>query len=194
MKTGLLAIFWLAMTVFHPMTLQAGDFSISSPHRGDALQGIVYIQGTTAVEGFSALELTFSYSGAPGGTWFLIGEIDQPVTNGALLAWDTTRLTDGDYDLRATLRKKDGSSQVLRVNGLRVRNYTPVENLTPQAAVSPTAAAALRPVAVPTLGAFPANPAVLSGFEIRKSLVMGVGAAVGLFAVGGIYGLIRRKR
>jgi hypothetical protein len=194
MKTGFYAFLWLAIALLHPNGLQTGDFSVASPHAGDALQGIVYIQGTTTIEGFRSLDLSFTYTGAPGGTWFLIGEIDQPVANGPLLAWDTTTLTDGDYDLRAAVHLKDGSSQVERVNGLRVRNYTAIEVPSPLLAATPTTVISTLSPAAPSTEALAPNPAVISGTEMRKSLVTGVGAAAGIFAVFGIYAWLRRKR
>jgi hypothetical protein len=77
------------------------------------------------------MEVSFAYGSDAGRTWFLIQESQQPVSGGALATWDTTTLTDGDYDLRLLVSLKDGTQQQVVVKGLRVRNYTPVEASSP---------------------------------------------------------------
>ena len=81
----------------------APQVEITSHNAGDAIRGIVPIEGNTEVEGFLSWELTFGYAGDTTGTWFFITESDQPVSGGILTQWDTTTLTDGTYNLRLTV-------------------------------------------------------------------------------------------
>jgi hypothetical protein len=194
MKTGLLAFLWLALAVLRPFWLQTGSISIASPRTGEVLQGTVTIQGTLAAPGFRSLELSFAYAGAPGDTWFPIGEIDQPVVSGALMTWDTTTLTDGDYDLRAVAHLADGSSPTIRVNRLRVRNYTPIEKAAAQTSPIATAVPPTDVDLIPTLAPLAVNPASVSWAELEDSLKIGALTAAGVFVLLGLYRLIRGRR
>jgi hypothetical protein len=175
------------------------QLAITSPISGEALQGNVTIQGTTGIEGFSSSELTFTYADSSADTWFLIQESNQPVLNGVLAHWDTTTITDGNYDLRLVVTRAGDERDIYTVSGLRVRNYTQVETGTPTPVTptstplpgdtpipseTPTPTASPVP---PTATPLPANPAELTPGDIRLSLAKGGLAVLGLFAVFGIY-------
>ena len=85
----------------------------------------------TTFQKFQSVELTFAYANNPTKTWFLIYQGITPVMNGPLAAWDTSMITDGDYDLRMVITFLDGSQQTVEAAGVRVRNYSPVETDTP---------------------------------------------------------------
>jgi hypothetical protein len=199
--------FFIAMLVGAPLLngLAQQDTSptVFSPQPGQALQGSVPINGNTAVEGFQSAELSFSYAGDARDTWFIIQEMDAPVSNGALADWDTTTLTDGEYTLRLVVRTDRGEPLVVTVSGLRVRNYTPVETATPPPRPSPVPGVAAAPTAAPTStptstpaplqpsGApLPPNPAEISPAQISGSLAKGALAALGVFILlAGYHGL-----
>jgi len=184
---------WLAL----PSVMAASpQVAVVSPRPGEALQGVVTITGASAVAGFVSMEVAFAYSSDPGRTWFLIQESQQPVTGGALATWDTTTITDGDYDLRLLVSLKDGAQQQVVVKGLRVRNYTPVEASSPT--LTPLVSATPRPTLVPTCTAtitlipptatpLPPNPAQFTRVDYLASLVQGGAIALLLFLALGIY-------
>jgi hypothetical protein len=150
----LILVTWLGLP---SLMAAAPEIAVVSPRPGEALQGVVTITGSAAVDGFAAMELSFAYSHDPGRTWFLIQESLQPVSSGALAAWDTTTITDGDYDLRLLVILKDGTKKMVVVAGLRVRNYTPVETNTPTA-TKPAPAATPEPTRFPENAVLSATP------------------------------------
>jgi hypothetical protein len=176
---------------------QSGGPILSFPAPGDALQGVVTVRGVSGLPGFTSAELCFAYASDPTDTWFLIGNLNQPVVNAPLAAWDTTIITDGDYVLRLRVYLADGSYQQALVTGLRVRNYTAVETPTPPAAVAQaTGTPTEPPVATlpPTPSPLPPNPAEIAPIDMRRSLIIGGATAVSLFALLGFSQWIRRKR
>lgn len=176
---------------------------IIAPKAGQALQGNIPVVVDTTVQKFQSVELTFAYANNPTKTWFLIYQGLQPVSNGPLAAWDTSLITDGDYDLRMVVTFLDGSQQTVDVNGLRVRNYSPVEIDTPMPA-TPTIPPALVDTPIPTITPtraptslppaatpLPPNPAVLSQQDVWINAGKGALAIAGLFALGGLYRAVR---
>lgn len=185
---------------------------ITAPTGGQALQGQVEVTGNSAVANFQSASLSFSYHDDPTGTWFLILESDAPVAYGTLGMWDTTTISDGDYDLRLSVALADDSLVNASVAGLRVRNYTAIETDTPtppaptattlattpveanvtveipSATPSPTiTATATQTPVLPTITPLPTNPAELSESAILSTLGKGGLAALGVFALLGIY-------
>ncbi len=176
---------------------------LQSPKGGQALQGSVPILGNSDVAGFQSASLYFGYQGDPSQTWFLIAQSDQAVKDGTLAQWDTTTITDGNYNLRLKVTLSDGSQQVANVTGLRVRNYSAVETNTPTP-VTPTATAVPGDTAVPTSTVTPSvtpvpptgtpfspNPAQITTLDIASSMSKGALAILGLFALMGVYQGIR---
>ena len=85
---------------------QSGDVAgveITAPAFGSPIQGTVEIIGSTIIEGFISWEITFGYASDTTGTWFLIAEGNESISSGELTQWDTTTITDGDYNLRLTV-------------------------------------------------------------------------------------------
>jgi hypothetical protein len=175
---------------------------LKSPQGGEALQGSVPILGNTDVEGFQSASLFFGYQGDPTHTWFLIAQSDQPVKDGTLAQWDTTTITDGDYDLRLSVTRSDGSQEVANVEGLRVRNYSAIETSTPSPVkltatalpgetVVPTKTLISVTSAPPTGTPFPPNPAQITTLDVADSMGKGALAILGLFALLGVYQGIR---
>jgi hypothetical protein len=189
-------------------TTPTGNPAIDSPRPGDVLQGIVTISGSDDVAGFISAEVSFTYSGDPTGTWFLISLTNQPVNNNWLATWDTTIITDGNYVLRLRVSLADGSTRETTVPGLRVRNYTPIETHTPTAivptAILPTATAptatptplptiTMTPSPFPTPTMMPNNPATLAPTDVYTSILYGGLAVILVFILFGFYLWLRRK-
>ena len=169
---------------------------ITAPAAGDALQGVVSIEGTSQVDGFASTEISFEYSGDPTGTWFQIATSTQAVQAGVLASWDTTAISDGNYDLRLRVILSDGKSLEVMVTNLRVRNYTPVETPTPTTVVpesTPLPTPTLTPTPFFTPTAQPANPAALTTTQVVASIGVGGLAAVSLLLLLGLYVWLRRR-
>jgi hypothetical protein len=170
---------------------------IDSPRSGDALQGVVSIVGTTEVEGFRSVEIAFAYQSDPTGTWFLIAQSGTAVKAGALASWDTTTISDGSYRLRVRVLLNDGQALETVVDGLRVRNYLPIETPTPGARagqMTPTPTATLLPdfeIAAVNPTPLPTNPAVVTRLDLQNSAAQGALAAAGLLAAFGLYLALR---
>jgi len=171
---------------------------ISSPKAGDALQGLVIINGSTDVSGFQSVEVAFNYLGGNPQSWFLIQQSKSAVKEGVLAVWDTTTIADGVYRLRVLVFLADGKTVQAMVENLRVRNYTPIETNTPDNAntgVTPIATA-LRPTITPrhTPSPFPPNPLEVRSGQITVSIIEGIVAALLGLMLLGLYVSAKRRR
>ena len=171
---------------------------IKSPQPGQALQGIITIIGNIPADSFQNAELSFSYINNPTNTWFLIQSINEHVDNGTIAEWDTTTITDGTYHLRLTILTEDSKPIVIEVSNLRVRNYTPIETHTPTP-VTPTATPVPGASPTPTESPIPPsttplpkNPAQLSTGDITLGFGKGILATIGVFALIGLYVVVRK--
>ncbi len=174
----------------------APSIFIQSPREGQVLQGVELLDGRIRGDGFTRGKIAFSYAGAPDPTWFFIADIKPAVDGSAqtsfLVEWDTTQITDGNYDLRVVAEYRDGAAIFEIIPNLRVRNHSPVETATP-APVSeestteeiPTATIESTPENTPT--PLPPNPAEVESGDLYQVLQFSGIAVVVLFIVGGIY-------
>lgn len=198
---------FLVLTLFIPTTAfaQAGpDIRLTAPVSGSVLQGSVEVTGTSAVDGFFAAEISFSYASDPTSTWFLIYSTDQPVTNGLLTVWNTNLVTDGDYTLRLHVTLQDGTILETLVTGLRIRNQIPTETAvsTPTLEVGffslttslpPTPMPAPTSTRQPTPTSLPSNPATVTPSDISYFLERGIVVTVLTFLIIGIFLRLRRN-
>jgi len=186
--------------------IEVVNAKIDSPVAGQVVQGAVVIRGNSTVNGFQSLEVDFAYLSDPTQTWFLIQESISPVQDGILAVWDTTTITDGNYNLRLLIKQIDGNQIEVSITGLRVRNYTPIETetpapippqvtpvpgvptftATPQATPSPS----VTPQA-PTNTPLPANPAMISASQVMLTFGKGAAFTIGSFAIVGAYIILR---
>jgi hypothetical protein len=98
-----------------------GYVEITQPSEGQALGGVVTIQGTASHPSFQSYGVSFAYDPNPTDTWFPIGErITTPVNESRLAVWDTSGLSPGTYQLRLTVYLKDGRSLQATIHGLTV--------------------------------------------------------------------------
>lgn len=172
--------------------------AIYAPLPGEALQGVMSIRGASALNGFRSAEVAFAYQSDPTNTWFLLQHSDQPVIDGPLAAWDTTTITDGNYRLRLLVYRSDGRVDEHIVDGLRVRNYSPIETSVPapqgqatqpaQGLTAPTLTTSplpdFQPAAPSSLRSTPAptNPAQITRADLGGSALRG-----GLIALAAIF-------
>ena len=180
----------------------APSIFIQSPREGQALQGVELLDGRIRGDGFTRGKISFSYSGVPDPTWFFIADI-QPEADGSAqtsfqVEWDTTQITDGNYDLRVVAEYRDGAAIFELIPNLRIRNHTPVETATAVPASegsgpgeSPTATVEPTPENTPT--PLPPNPAEVRSSDLYQVLKISGIVVVVLFIVGGVYGLAKNR-
>lgn len=161
---------------------------ITSPGPGDALQGVVTITGTSRVTDFASCEISFRFANDPTDTWYLIQQSRDSVKDGALAAWDTTTIADGEYRLRIMVILSDGQEVETIVDGLRVRNYTPIETVAPamdgQAALlpdDPPTQSSEEAMDNPTATPLPVNPASVTNARLIRHIFLGGISALILF-------------
>lgn len=165
-----LRIALLILTFLAPASIVHGqaDFAITSPADGAAVMGKVEVRGYIKATDLASYDLEFSYAGGDASGWFPIAASADNPADGLLGIWDTTSIADGNYRLRLTVVYKDSTTAQITAEGIRVRNYSPMETATPGGSV--TTAEQIVPVVRPT---FPAPEPVQNGnpvndLEIRK--------------------------
>ncbi len=173
--------------------------SITSPKPGEAIQGIISITGTSALAGFVTSEVDFTYEQKEPAGWFLIQENDQAVADGALATWDTTTITDGNYNLQLIVKLQDGSEQTVQVDGIRVRNYSLIETAVPTpvptheeatnllVTVTPSTYPEVTETYPPLQTPLPPNSASLNNRDILSSLGIGGAVVAGLFLAAWLF-------
>jgi hypothetical protein len=176
--------------------------AIDSPVTGQAVQGAVVIRGSTAVERFQYYEIDFESTADPTQIWLLIQQSSIPMQDGILAVWDTNSITDGDYNLRLVIFKTDGSRSEVPVLSVRVRNYSPIDNNSPNPTVmyvtlgpgtptftplpQETLSASMTPLpSTPT--PLPANPAEVTSSQVMSTFGKGAALSIGLLVLLGAY-------
>lgn len=196
-----LVIFTLS-AVSLALAQSSGPF-ITSPFGGQALQGLVEVRGSIGEAPITGSSLYFGYTEAEKETWFPLAMSGQPVEEGVLARWDTTMMTDGQYDLLLRVDLQDGSQLTAAVRGVRVRNYSPIEAETPApvAPDRPTLTPYHTRTPVPTATYIPyqptpapTNPLRVMPDNLLNSLGSGAIVAVLIFIVLGLYLVIRRAK
>lgn len=129
-----LLILILVIPFMLPLQVNAqapGYADITHPGAGEAIFGLVTIEGSADHPSFVSYELSFAYQPNPEDTWFpIMQSIQTPVSEGRLGIWDTTGITDGTYQLRLRVWLKNGNALEAFVQDLRVRNTIPTESPT----------------------------------------------------------------
>ena len=188
----------------NPQATIVKSIFIQSPREGQALQGVELIEGKMRGEGFLRGIIHFSYSDSPAQerTWFFIAEIegeDQGSSQTAFqVEWDTTQITDGDYDLRVVAEYEGGAAIFELVPDLRIRNHTPVETAVPGSPTEvigegPTLSPSLTPEPLRTPTLLPPNPVEVRAGDLQRVLLITGIAVAGIFIVGIIYWILSSK-
>ena len=183
--------------------IQDSPAGISAPQSGDVIRGQVEIAGNMTVPNFSSAALEFKYASDSADNWFTIQTFPQPVADSALAVWDTTALTDGDYDLRLRIFLIDGTFQDVIIADLKIRNDTPEPTeivltetplpqfnaATPLPALSQLTSTAI--ITFPSSTPLPANPASITTTSIYSTFSRGALIVLILFI---FFSLILRLR
>jgi hypothetical protein len=186
------AILLLALSTLplaRPAAQAPGFAEITRPASGEAVSGMVTLEGTANHPSFDHFDLAFTYESDRTGTWFPIVDEDRSrVVEGRLAIWDTSGITDGEYMLRLRVWAAEGEPLVAVVHGVRVRNYTSVETPTPGPTLPASAVAPTEPPPSPT----PTPPVVVPatpepGQRVGRALLTGGILAIALLAATGSY-------
>lgn len=121
---------------------QQAQVQITSPEMGEQVRGMVPIMGSASIPEFQFRKVEFGVGSNPS-DWALIGDIhEDPVINGQLEVWDTTKLPDGVYSLRLHAVRRDGNWEEFFVRQVAIVNAqptaTPTGTVTPTKQASPT--------------------------------------------------------
>ncbi len=172
---------------------QVGAADISHPRAGEAVSGVVPIDGTADHPSFASYELLFSYSPNPTGTWFpLSGPVEEPVFRGRLAIWDTSLISDGTYNIQLLVTLEDGTVASALVEGVRVRNRMPIETDTP-----PPPASTSIPTASPQAATPSPTPLTLArdsaSGSVARAFLAGSAFSLAAIALLGVYSIARRS-
>lgn len=170
-----------------------GYADIREPLGGEAIDGVVTIEGSASHPSFVSYDLSFSHSDNPTGTWFLIGDaVHTSITGGRLGLWDTTGITDGFYTLRLRVHLSNNITLESFVEGLRIRNSTAIETATPQ----PDRITATPTITLPTRTPRPTPlpfPGGSNPSTVLRTFTGGIIAGLIVLLSLGIYLFIRRR-
>jgi hypothetical protein len=188
----------LLSNLVEPITVAAqapGYAEIIYPQSGEAIFGLVTIEGSAAHPSFVAYELSFAHQPNTSDTWFPIMQpFNTPVTEGKLGIWDTTIITDGNYQLRLRVWLKSGNVLEAFVSDLRIRNIIPTETPTvtlPDARPSPSPIVPTntpRPTPIP----LPSNDGPTR--VVRVFVIGGIVSAISLLLLGGYISIRKSMR
>jgi hypothetical protein len=180
---------------------EESEIVVFSPQPGEAVQGLVQIVGTVDPEGFRSYEVAFAFMDDATQTWFQVASGSIPVIQGVLAEWDTTVLTDSNYNLLLRVHFQNGAVEEIILEGIRVRNYSTIETSTPAPAGS-SQVLAPTPTLIPELPTetpvqptpteIPENPAAVDAAQLTQAIKRG--AIVGIVLVSGAILYSRTKR
>lgn len=174
----------LSTALYAVASLQVPGFAeLNAPQSGEVISGLVTLRGTADHPAFDHFEVSFAYAGDTTDTWFPIGDpVSTRVIDGRLALWDTSGITDGDYNLRLQVWLEDGRALQAVASGLKVRNYTagptppPSEGAAPAASeIAPTPSQVAEPPEAPQEAQAPAPNPFWAGAIAGAGVLLGVG-------------------
>lgn len=191
-------IVWLFLMVNSTQVFSQVGITIQNISDFDVLQGIQIIKGNTSVAGFSSYLIQFSTTSNPN-DWFNIIESKNSILNDVLAEWDTTIISDGDYNLRLVVLFENGDLVINEINNIRIRNYTATETPTRTVqitnVITSTPTATLKSTVIsPTATMLPKNPAVFTRTNFNRSILFGAIIAIVLILPISIFQFIKQKR
>ena len=138
---------------------------ITTPQSGDAISGVVVVEGTAVHPDYLRFELSFMYLDAPNPEWIVFAEGSEPVINGTLAIWDTevgrnvnaAIFPDGRYQLRLRVVKTDYNYDEFFLTEIVIANDGP----TPTPTLDPTAVS----LTATAISILPAPASDESGFQ-----------------------------
>ncbi|MCE5258826.1 MAG: hypothetical protein LLG44_07150 [Chloroflexi bacterium] len=215
-------ILWGTLVVFALLVLlppraafaQQAEVMITSPAPNSEVSGVVAIMGSASTSNFSFFKVEFGAGSSPS-SWTLIGDTHaNPIVNGQLETWDTSRLADGVYTLRLQAVKTDGNYDEYFVRGITVASNkptvtptgatptrrpsaTPADNVTPQATatlqvIQPTQGAQIATATPTPVRVTSQNTLQLDTEGWKQAFIVGATAMGVVFLILGIIFGLRR--
>ena len=180
----------------------ASSIFIQSPRGGQALQGIEIIEGKIRGEGFIGGKISFSYANTQDPTWFYIADIKPETADSSqssfIVNWDTSKITDGNYNLRVVAEYQNTVTIFELIANLRIRNQSPVETSTPvpvvdngSTEISQTPTIESLQESTPTAQVL--NPVVIKSDGLSRTLIGSSIFVALVFFVGGLYWYIKYR-
>lgn len=123
----------IVLSFFLPVNVmaQADEITFLSPAELQVLQGVIEVQVGVVREDVLSFELLFGYSNETDErNLFLLAQGNALSKEQPLYRWDTTLIPDGDYRLVLRVYFSNGEKQEAVLDGVKVRNYSPVESPT----------------------------------------------------------------
>ena len=167
---------------------------ITFPKDGNAIQGIVSIKSNISIDNFLSASAFFRYTKDNTDTWFLIGETKKINDGNIAIEWDTTTISDGNYDIKIVIKCADDTTREALANNIRVRNYSQIETNTPDpfhretnGTPEPTNTATMTATPIHSPTPLPTNPATISPKDIGNSIKNGAIFIFVVFLVFGVY-------
>ncbi|MSP11651.1 MAG: hypothetical protein EXR62_01705 [Chloroflexi bacterium] len=122
----------LTKTEAAPVAQSCVSVGVTSPRNNAILRGTVEINGSANIADFNFYKVEFLPANNPT-QWVAVSTTyNQPVTNGRLDSWTTTRVPDGPYSLRLVVVDKRAQEVCNTViTGLVIANTQPTATVTP---------------------------------------------------------------
>lgn len=131
-----------------------GSVEITRPVPGQTVSGLVTLEGSAAHPEFVRYDLAFAYANDATPTWFILAEtVATQVYGGRLGIWDTTGISEGEYDVRLRVWTSAAEPLVAYLRGIHVARGVP-----PATATASAPPALPTPLPTSTPGAPPATP------------------------------------
>ena len=119
--TALVTLAALVPPMAHAFAQAPGYAEITSPASGQAVQGLIPIEGSADHPSFVRYDLAFAEDPNPTDTWFPIGDpVATRARQATLALWDTSDITPGVYRLRLRVFLEGGAVLEDSVGGLRL--------------------------------------------------------------------------
>lgn len=190
---------FLTLIILFPLvnSIQDGEKPrVDTPQPGEEIQGTIIIAGNTDIEGFSGAVIYFGYGDSS--TWFPVASSDQPVRNGPITQWDTTVIADGIYQLKISVKLRDGSSVETVVPDLRVNNEQKIGESAPETIIASVTPEITQTVPgtpfLATATKLPGNPAAVEKATLNTIMITsGLGTAA-IFILAIIVQVVRSKK
>ncbi len=171
-----------------------GFAEITSPSQGQALSGVVTIEGTAFHPAFQAYGVSFAYDPNPTNTWFPIGDqVAAPVSDSRLAVWDTSGLTSGTYQLRLTVYLEDGKTLESSVGGLLIGSRTPSATPASSPTVTSISETAIEPGVPPQNGSLSPFAQPTPADTLLQVLKVGAISAAAVLLLLGMYAGLRPR-
>jgi hypothetical protein len=168
-----------------------GYAEITSPDSGEAVAGLISIEGSADHPAFLRYDLAFAYDPNPAGTWFPVGEpVSTRARQATLGLWDTSDIAPGVYQLRLRVFLDSGAVLEDVVSGLLIGLQAPASVAT--TAIATATPAIVRPT--PTSAPIPAPAgAADEGDPVVTSLAIGGLMAAAFLIILAAYLPLRRS-